>query len=259
MHKPVIPTLIVLFALIGTFSAFPQSFAGVTNGGPVLGASDCEGPSNESNVNAMIFDTERVWVVDPHEIIYDPNFGPWQKNLLPVGGVGSFDVDDDTTGGDQTFFLITEEVTVGQGLPFTDWHEELDAPGWEWQEGTISNENFVDDVEGMIVDNTIWFFFNQPLVPGTILEIEKEFAYVGPLGGFDSEPTETAEISDTNPLVLVQFPTTNGNNCEVVVVGGELISIDSTVLLISSVHQNSIWLLLVISGIIIGIFIFQRK
>ena len=258
MHRKVIPTIIIFFALIGTFSAFPQSFAGDTS----LGASDCVGPSAETNHPADTDGTERFWIFDQHIVTYDPDFGAWQKNLLPVGSVGSFDVDDDTTGGFQTIFTLEESIIVGPSSPsFTDWHEEIVNSGWIW-EGGIATIDGGTEVEGMVVDNTIWFFFDPPVEPDSVIVIEKEFAFVGPDGVFDSNPIDVGTISAANPLVLLQFPTSN-NDCqpgEQPEVGGEIISIDSTALLVSTVQINSIWLLpLLISGIIIGIFIFQRK
>lgn len=199
--------LLVIFSLSGSLM-ISQSYAGIT---PSIGASDCESPSIETDVEAIMPSSEIFWNVMSHEITYDQNFGAWQKNLLPVSESGSFDVDDDTSGESQTFFLIIEEVTVGQGAAFTDWHEEIVNSGWAWQSGEIS---IIDSetVEGIVDGNKIWFFFDEPLQPGTIIEIEKEFAYVGLDGKFDTIPTESATITDDEPLVILQFPTIE-NGC----------------------------------------------
>jgi len=232
----IIPLLVVIFSLFGT-TLIPQSYAQVPD--PSVNASECSGPNEISTFNAEIdVDGFSSWFFSNHIVTLDPNFGPWQKELVPEAGV-PIDV-----GNPQTLFDFEETIEVGPGMSFTDWHEVILTPNWIWEQGGTDVSP-----EGTIIENgnEISITFNNPVNPGTIIQITKILQYVGP----------GSVISDANPLVLIQNPTSV--ECDEVV-GGEIIPIEITSLALAGIQTNAIWiltLLITIGGA--GLFYFKIK
>jgi len=265
-----ISVIIVLFALIGTFSSFPQSFAG----SPSFGASQCNLPGQENSFNADESQGEKSWTIPNHEISLDSNAGPWKKNLLPVGGTGNVQVDDsidpDTP---QTFFLLEETITVGPGGSFTDWHEEIVNPGWIWEYSDFStfppDQDFIATEMGDET-NSLTIFFEPPLPPGTKFLIEKSLVFVGPDGMLDTDADypdppdtrETSSFSDVEPLTVLQYPTGN-ISCDPdgsQPVGGENMPIELTSLILANTQSNAMWILpLLITLVGIGVLILRKN
>jgi len=234
----IIPLLVVIFSLFGT-TLIPQSFAGGT--GTPVSASECPGPSQVSILSADLDPTTGVsiWIISDFLVSLDSNFGPWQKNLVPESGVPI------QVGNPQILFDVEETIMVGPGISFTDWHEVIVTPDWIWQVGSTSITP-----QGTIIENgnEISITFDNPVNPGDLIEITKTLQYVG----------QGSEISNANPLVLMQNPTSV--ICDDDVVGGELIPVEITSLALAGVQTNAIWiltLLITIGGA--GLFYFKIK
>lgn len=141
------------------------------------------------------------WVIGsptaPIGITADPQSPPWLK-LLQVPTVFQF----------STELSVIEHLVVGQpGLPgpaWTDWHEHIVAPGWDWISGEIRVGGVVVSTGVLGADGlppdldhspNIWFDF-APLQPGTELTIVKTIhCHVQP--GCDLQ----------QPIQIVEYPT----------------------------------------------------
>jgi hypothetical protein len=101
---------------------------------------------------------------------------------------------------------VIEYLAVDGDTPWTDWHEEILTPGWEWI--ALADVDALDGLDlpmivgisgelaGLTFDmtpTTLDFFFD-PIQPGTDIGIAKALQYVG-----------TAPTSD--PIVLREYPT----------------------------------------------------
>ena len=236
MKIKIISLLVLIFSLFGTSFLIPQAFAGGV--GTPVSASECSGPSLVTIFNSE-FDPAGPWIISDFIVSLDPNFGPWQKNLVPEAGVPI------QVGNTQILFDVEETIMVGPGISFTDWHEVIVTPDWIWEVGST----VLLDPQGTIIENgnEISITFDNPVNPGDLIEITKTLQYVG----------QGSEISDASPLVLLQNPTSV--ECDEVV-GGEVIPIEITSLALAGVQTNAIWiltLLITIGGA--GLFYFKIK
>lgn len=123
------------------------------------------------------------WVIGsptaPIGITAVPGHAPWQKVLQP---------DPQGPVPFSTVFTVTEHIVVGQpgnpGPAWTDWHERIIEPGWDWVGGVITSGGMA--LPGLVVSlglpgllpdlghsPDIWFDFD-PISPGTVITIEKE-------------------------------------------------------------------------------------
>ncbi|RMF82180.1 MAG: PEP-CTERM sorting domain-containing protein [Nitrospirae bacterium] len=124
------------------------------------------------------------WHVGPQEVSYDPAAGPWLKRLAaPAYGPGNYGV--------------IEELIVGPGPAWTDWHEEIlsPSPGADWTGGTIYDASGapVAGLTVQVMGPRIWFFFD-PLPPGTPIQVVKTLHY---------------GIAGANlPIDVAEYPTT---------------------------------------------------
>ena len=158
----------------------------------VLAVPVGQGPGDPFQTSHQ-FDGEG-WLIgdplEPIEISYDPGAGPWIKTLegltAPVP--------------ESTVFVVHENVLVGPGHPWIDWHEELLTPGWEWQFGDITGDQTGGSISGLEISfdpavnpNVIWFDFD-PILPGTQIEIWKEIHCISPNGC-------------EGPITIAEFPT----------------------------------------------------
>lgn len=149
------------------------------------------------------------WLVeDPtgagmQDVYYDPNAGPWIKLLNPIAGgaqVGQV-------------YTLTELLHVGGGPngvapPWTDYHEQIQTPGWTWSPMGPNGEN----VWGFVEENPAWdgivtyvipmgntmvdWTFRPPLPVCTNLRFTK---YIVFNGGQNTDPNA--------PLMVAQWPT----------------------------------------------------
>jgi hypothetical protein len=150
-------------------------------------------------IDSFFFDG---WFIGPKTVTADPEAGYWLKNLQnPLG------YSDGANG-----FTMLEVLQVGPGLAWTDWHEEILTPGWEWDRGIMFAASPVDAFQmgmslesldsaaswfmplamGEVSDGEIDFYFD-PVEAGTWVFIWKQMSWVGdqitcPLG-----PIQVAE------------------------------------------------------------------
>ena len=271
-------SLALLLSITITLSSAPSIFAQI-NSGPddgnpgffeiVVGTPDIP-PGFDFN---LVFDIEK-------EIIFDPDAGPWVKLLVDPTGAPVLADDNtfnDPLGEPQTVFRITETITVGPGIEWTDWHEQL-PPGFIWttdafprgfllepfsvtiDRPTGPDESFTSvDIIGENTGNNqiilngpdFWIFFDPILPAGTILTLEKNFNFVGPDGQLNLDPIDVF----SGQLEIIQFPTAIVS----LPIGGEIIPIDSTALLLAGAQMNAAWMIpAIVSAIGIGIVIARK-
>jgi hypothetical protein len=196
-----IPILFVAFVISLTLALPAQAQ------GPGNGASGGEGPGW---VSEHPFGSSG-WFVEGAGgegigIYYDPNAGPWHKNLgVPPGGF--------TVGG---VYWILEKPKVAAfpasnppGPPWTDWHETILSLGFQWFADANHPWSFASDQAGLGATWTFGagladFYFTPTANVGTTLTITKYVRYVG--GGFPNQPLTIGEfptIPEPSTIVLL--------------------------------------------------------
>ncbi|QDS98066.1 PEP-CTERM sorting domain-containing protein [Adhaeretor mobilis] len=159
--------------------------------------------SSPSTVHEVDPSTNTVWIGGPNDLINGPapypidldaSGGPWRKQIYsgPIAGSG---------GG----ILFRETILNAGTEPWTDWHEinvNLGSQVGIWGTSSVTDLRingtsigFTTSVTGtMILDVDS---FSQPVLPGDVLEIDKQFALT------------TALFSPPNTLLytLLEFPT----------------------------------------------------
>jgi hypothetical protein len=87
-----------------------------------------------------------------------------------------------------TPYQVHEFLVISGNLPWSDWHENIIEPGWEWSPNVTFLANGAVP-GGLSVINTpstfatggkLEFYFNS-LAPGTVIDIFKELVYTGPV------------------------------------------------------------------------------
>ncbi|MEM8945373.1 MAG: PEP-CTERM sorting domain-containing protein [Planctomycetota bacterium] len=158
------------------------------------------------------------WVGGPNDTINGPgpipidldaSGGPWRKQFWssPITGFGG--------GG------IFYETILNVGTePWTDWHEinaALGSHGAAWGPSSVSGMwidgvpiTYSQSVSGSVLDIDN---FSQPVLPGQVLEIEKQFAVT------------TLNFSPPNTLAytLLEYPTTIPEPATALLVGTAII------------------------------------
>ncbi len=168
--------LIVLFVLasVGSSRAIPVS--GNTAVGPTR--------SDHTIIGGQVDITETV--------SYDRNAGPWLKVLTY----------DPQASNAIAQFSLHESITIAGPHEWTDWHEEIITPGWEWgaiqfdildAAGASILSNFVMDVR----ETVAWFFFDKA-PRGSTLQIWKEIVCSDPC---------TQPLLPTEFVQVIEFPT----------------------------------------------------
>ena len=130
----------------------------------------------------------------PYPIDLDASGGPWRKQFYSSSTTGF--------GGGGTF----REVILNAGNePWTDWHEinaNLGSHGAVWGPGSVldvridgTSISYTSSVIGnqLNIDN-----FSQPVLPGQVLEIDKQF----------QATTQHGVTPTTLIYTLLQYPTT---------------------------------------------------
>jgi len=175
-----------------------------------ISVGDGAGPNAETSYD---FGTASIagWVIDanlnldPVPVALDPTAGPWLKTLnVPVNLPAQFSI----TEGD--IAAVEENLMVDGTTPWTDWHEEILTPGWEWVERdadgfhwpVIAETSPFDPLPGFsfILSPTDLDFFFDPIQPGTSINIYKFIQFVGT---DSADPNEIA----SDPIVLSEYPT----------------------------------------------------
>ncbi|HVP12070.1 MAG TPA: PEP-CTERM sorting domain-containing protein [Phycisphaerae bacterium] len=143
------------------------------------GSAQAQGVGNPGQLPVAIpMNTSTGWDISngatggPVPVVLDPLGPVWHKDLLPPPGAQIF--------GGQTYTLH-ELLVVAGNLPWTDYHEDILTPGWNW-----SNPSFL--VNGVVPTGfsfvnspgSISFFFNS-IAPGSVVDIHKDLVYSGPV------------------------------------------------------------------------------
>ncbi len=127
---------------------------------------------NENNTQTETTHQVSNGSVDIEQTIeYDPNAGAWLKHI-----------ENDPSAPLDPFFLH-ETIIIGGDIWWTDWHEEILTPDWEWGDIQISvfdaaGTEILDGITWEKSTDMVWFFFD-PLAPGGSLNLWKEIIYTG--------------------------------------------------------------------------------
>jgi len=264
----------MMASVIGTAISFSTQNAYAGNG---FGASE-----NSENLGGTGFDTITDvpcpdvffsspnfprgcfdYEIDPVSIFYDPTAGAWHKHLQ--------DPDSDCQS---PICTITETIFIAPGGPdWNDWHEILFEPnGATWIDAKVTinpglGEIVLTDSGDNIVidDDTVWIFFDEPLPVGTELLIEKTWELSGatpdPFGDLDGPGscTTATRASCLHPLgevTILQFPSIPRSGTAV---GGDIIPLDTTMVLAAGAQYTAAWMIpVIVSGIGFAIVIARK-
>lgn len=109
-------------------------------------------------------------------------------------------------------FTLQELLVIAPTQSWTDWHEHILTPGWDWVAPTVFMANFatppgmttVHTPGTMTTGGALDFYFN-PLVPGTLLDIRKTLMYVGQPGVVFTGTLQIAEYPTPEPATLAML------------------------------------------------------
>ena len=177
--------------------------------GPAVQAEPASYPASDGDGSSVESEYEpdgNGWTVDDgsgggnQDVYYDPDAGPWMKTLTlsQPAGVG-------------TIYTLTEKLHVGGGPngtapAWTDYHEEIQTPGWTWSPngpqdeypwGFTASNWFGSAVYVIPAGNTkVDWTFTPPLDVCNDITITKYLIFNG---GDNADPTA--------PVVIAQYPT----------------------------------------------------
>ncbi len=146
------------------------------------------------------------WVIGgatgPIPVVLDPNGPKWLKHLTdPNGGL--------VVAQPGQVFTLSESLVVAGNLPWSDWHEEILTPGWEWLPPSLVLANGVPATNlaatylppTATAGGVVSFTFD-PLAPGTLVDIRKQLEYVGVPGTVYIGPLDIAQYPTPEPGTL---------------------------------------------------------
>jgi len=171
---------VIVAASLGLIAPAQIAVAGVA---PGIAAS---GGSGVSMSTSHPF-TGAGWDVGPYVVSLDPAAGPWIKTLDPPTFPGTF--------------VLKEDLFVGPGPAWTDWHEEiLNSPGWSWGGWGIAGAG---NVQVNQTPTMIEFFFD-PVPPGSEIWFTKELVWqIAPIVPPPIQIIEWPTIPEPASLALV--------------------------------------------------------
>ncbi len=235
---PLLAFSILLLVPVGiqTSFAFDVGPSPVTTTTPTV-----DGPFDEEIISPIA----TGWDLPLRTINHDPNAGQWLKLLL-----------EDVTSTQYPKTLIETIVVDPNSEPFSDWHEKLDASPtaqpfcYIWSSsvvffaqnlppGTTPSATFSPDRK--IVDWT----FDPPIPPGHEFKL---FKFID---------CDLAVGQQSGIIEVLQYPTVPAPDNQAI--GGEIIPIDATSLLLSSTQTFSWMIPVVLSVLGIGLFVVSRK
>jgi hypothetical protein len=168
---------------VGNLGSLPTQF---TSPAPVIGWSVDSGIATNPWLPVQISPTGPQWV----KTFSGPNGQPF------------------TAVPGQTFTL-QELLVIAPTQSWTDWHEHILTPGWDWVQPTLFMANFAPP-PGLStvftpgtpsVGGAVDFYFN-PLAPGTLLDIRKTLQYTGTPGVAFNGTIQIAEYPTPEPATL---------------------------------------------------------
>lgn len=113
---------------------------------------------------------------NPVPVVRDPTGPVWQKILTDANNLPVVALPGQT-------FTLHEVLVVGGNLPWSDWHEDILNPYWDWTGWQILINNAFP--AGLVVNNipgnamqggSISFLFNA-VPPGSVVDIFKHLTY----------------------------------------------------------------------------------
>ena len=194
-----IPILLVVL-MIGSALALP-----VQAQGPGNGASGGDGPGY---VTDHPFETTGWWIDGPvGGIYYDPNAGPWHKNLAAPGC--GFLVGSIYQVLENGILIAPYPGSNPPGPDWTDWHETILSPGFQWWADDNHTWAFTSDQAGLgaawtFADGQADFYFTPDALVGTTINITKYVQYLG--GGLANQPLTIGEfptVPEPSTIVLL--------------------------------------------------------
>ena len=226
----------------------PKSFGASVNPG---------GPSETDDIRQCFEDT-MTWFIgfpEPYVVSYDPTAGPWIKTLRD--GIPANDPDDvfNPLFSDS----LIEWIAVGPGHAWSDWHEKILTPDWEFFSLIFIPPSILNpdgtDYQGFVDANCgqsnpsctdpvteINLFFDPPLQPGSQIHLEKGILFDPPTGG-----------QHIGPVLIEQYPTIR------TAVGGDMIQMETTSILAAGAQYTAAWMIpVLVSAIGIGIVIARK-
>lgn len=140
------------------------------------------------------------WVVTdaaggPVPVELDPKGPGWIKSFTgPNNGPFPY------MGG--TVLHLEEHLIVAGDRPWTDWHETILSPNWEWANPTI----LVNGVPatGLVINNlgnSLDFYFD-PVLPGSQVIIRKDFVSTLPSGVVADGTIRVAQFPTPEPATM---------------------------------------------------------
>jgi hypothetical protein len=237
-------SFVFLFALL-LIPNISSSYAIPASGNPDGNPNPPQQESNNGeNGGGQVQGVNNFWGIFGN-LEYDPDAGPWVKQLNDFLAPCSC--------------AVQEFITIGGGISWTDWHESFVYPpggpfvpgDFVWTTFQMSASfdggiNFIA-VPGLVVEidgNDVWAEFDA-LPAGTVIQIQKEFEYLG-----INPPTTPF------PIFIEEWPTIDESP---VVVAGEIIPIEQTSLILAGAQTFSWMIPVLLSGIGIGLFIFTKR
>ena len=150
-------------------------------------------------------------------VTLDPSAGPWSKRLDLVNSGNPVVLEEGQS------LPVIEFLKVDGNTPWTDWHEEILTPGWEWHSsnigvtvttelGTYPAGPPVPGLSFNLQPTTLDFFFD-PILPGTEIFIVKSIRFVGVDA---NNPEETTG----DPVFISEYPTPEPATLGLLLLGG---------------------------------------
>jgi hypothetical protein len=132
----------------------------------------------------------------------DPNGPQWVKTFTGANG-------QPITAAPGQTFTLQELLVVAPTQSWTDWHEHILTPGWDWVSPTLFLANFAPPggLNTVVTPGTISaggaidFTFN-PLAPGTLIDLRKTLQYTGTPGVVFTGKIQIAEYPTPEPASL---------------------------------------------------------
>lgn len=179
----------------------------------VASIAHAQGVGNITALPSFIpMDATGGWTVGPSVgIVRDPNGPAWIKTL--GGPNGSL-----FTAQPGQIFPLMEELVISGNLPWSDWHEKILTPGWDWwifvppppmflaNGSPAPGLNIVHTPGGLTDGGTLDFYFN-PLAPGTKIDIRKYLQFNDPTGASFVGTIQIAEYPTPEPASLALLAT----------------------------------------------------
>jgi len=173
---------------------------GVTATAHGIGGVVAGGNANGTSLEWTVYGTDctsngtMCWSIDD-AVYYNPEAGPWIKIL--TGPDGADFADNHGRLMEQIYVWDIDSFLPLQPA-WTDWHEEIVTPGWEWGTWSIIGPNWNVNITQPDGDNILDIVFPFPVVPGQSVTIIKELIY---------DPTDSLPENFEGTLTVRQYPT----------------------------------------------------